>query len=124
LPEPEGPVVVIFIPSYGRKSRVLYEECHATVLLYMNSNPDLDSYYFSMAGDYSSNDHDLERLAEELFKRAQMGEVGPYSLEVVYWKELKVRTAGTSEEKCWSALAEKIGKEIEGWAKTLHRKGS
>ena len=118
LPKPNGPVVIVFIPFYGREDHLLHHECYATVVLYMNSQPDLRSYYH-MVARYSSGDGNLEHLTEELFKEAQTREPEEYSLKVVYWQELKFRNLSTSDERCWDALAGEIGKEVEGWAKTL-----
>ena len=113
----KGPVVLVFMPYYGHETHLLYRECYASVLIYMNSNPDVGSY-LSMVNRYSKEDH-LSFLAGWLFKRAKGNETGPYSLEVVYWNMLRVRISNKAHENCWDVLAGEIVNETKEWAKTL-----
>jgi len=121
-PKPNGPVVIVFIPFYGQENYSLYRECYSSVILYMNSNPDVESYLAMMA-EYSRGNSkeidDLGHLAKWLFKRAQSNATGPYSLKVVYWNTLKVRMGNNLKKSCWSTLAGEIGNEVSDWAKTL-----
>ncbi|WP_457752439.1 hypothetical protein [Thermococcus sp.] len=120
--KPNGPVVIVFIPFYGQENYSLYRECYASVILYMNSNPDVESY-LAMVTEYSRNNSkeidDLGHLANWVFKKAQTNETEPYSLDVVYWNTLKVRMGNNLKKSCWKTLAGEIGKEVDDWAKTL-----
>jgi len=120
-PKINGPVVFIFIRYYGSETNVLYRECYASVLIYMNSNPDVGSY-LSMVNRYSKEDH-LSFLAGWLFRRAKANETGPYSLKVVYWDTLRARISSKANETCWDVLAGEIANETKGWVKTLRPSG-
>jgi|GEM_PF-4240035 len=117
-----GPVIILFIPFYGQENYSLYRECYADVILYMNSNPDVESY-LAMVEKYSNSNSkeidDLKPLAKWLFKRAQANATGPYSLKVVYWNTLKARVGNEVNESCWDVLAGEIGKETDDWVRTL-----
>ena len=117
-------VVIIFVPFYGHENRVFYENCYASILVYMSSSGDVGSYLSveeRYSGDSSKTD-DLKGFAADLFRtaRAEAGVNGdPYSLKVVYWNVLEVRSGKLADKNCWSVLAGEVGNEIEEWARTL-----
>ncbi|NJE46484.1 hypothetical protein E3E35_03445 [Thermococcus sp. GR7] len=119
-----NPVVIISIPFHGHENNVYYESCYASVLIYMNSNGDMGSYLSveeRYSGDSTKTD-DLRFFAKDLFNVAMdrgnsLG--GNYSLAVVYWNVLEVRTGKLSGNDCWDVLAEEVAREVEKWAMTL-----
>ncbi len=118
-----APVVVIFTNFEGHENRAYYESCYASVLIYMNSNGDVGSYLSverKYSGDSSRTD-DLSNFARDLYKaaRARGDATGDYSLKVVYWNVLEVRTGKFSGKGCWETLAGEIAKEVDEWASTL-----
>ncbi|ASJ06952.1 hypothetical protein [Thermococcus pacificus] len=118
-----APVVVIFTNFQGRENRFYYESCYASVLIYMNSNGDVGSY-LSVERKYSedsSKTDDLSNFARDLYEtaRARGNSTGDYSLKVVYWNVLEVRTGKFSGKNCWEMLTGEIVKEVDEWASTL-----
>ncbi|NJE06203.1 hypothetical protein E3E36_08625 [Thermococcus sp. M36] len=117
-------VVVIFVPFHGHENRVYYENCYASILVYMSSNGDVGSY-LSVEERYSGDSRktdDLKYFAADLFRTAKARvdlDESPYSLKVVYWNVLEVRRGKLADRSCWDVLAEEVGKEIDEWAETL-----
>ncbi|ASJ12267.1 hypothetical protein [Thermococcus thioreducens] len=117
-------VVIIFVPFYGHENRVYYENCYASILVYMNSNGDVGSY-LSVEEKYSGDSRktdDLQYFAADLFRTAKARadlDGSPYSLKVVYWNVLEVRRGKLADKSCWDILAGEVGKEIQEWARTL-----
>ncbi|WP_258084569.1 hypothetical protein [Thermococcus thermotolerans] len=117
-------VVIIFAPFYGHENRVYYENCYASILVYMSSSGDVGSYPSveeRYSGDSSKTD-DLQYFAAGLFRTAKARadlDGSPYSLKVVYWNVLEVRRGKLADRSCWDILAGKVGKEIQEWAQTL-----
>jgi len=108
-----GSVVLIDVPFYGREN----DECYADVLIYMNSNPDVKDY-LSITNDTNNK---LSEIARELFNSAKSKEKGSYSLEVVYWNNLRVKVDPKVNKACWDIMANVIAKEVGRWAKTLNK---
>ncbi|NJE10102.1 hypothetical protein [Thermococcus sp. MAR1] len=117
-------VVIIFVPFYGHENRVYYENCYASILVYMNSNGDVGSY-LSVEEKYSGDSRktdDLKYFATDLFRTARARaelDGSPYSLKVVYWNVLEVRRGKLSDKGCWDILAGEVGEEFQEWARTL-----
>ncbi|QDA31197.1 hypothetical protein FH039_05725 [Thermococcus indicus] len=117
-------VVVIFVPFRGHENTVYYENCYASILVYMSSSGDVGSYLSveeRYSGDSSKND-DLRYFASDLFRTAKARadlDGSPYSLKVVYWNVLEVRRGKLANRSCWDILAEEVGREIQEWARTL-----
>ncbi len=119
----DEPLIILDVPFLGQGDEFYYDSCYASVLIYMNSNGDIGNYLSvedRYSGDSSKTD-DLSGFARDLYKAARASEdaTGNYSLKVVYWNVLRVRTGKLSGRDCWRMLAGEIAKEVDEWASTL-----